>query len=95
MPSTTRPARALGSLLAELHAPLRGPREGDGLRLLAVGDCLLNELRVFLPSRARQAGIGLDMRCLYFSAVVGRAIATDQVERFIDETSPSSSRSAS
>ena len=74
--------------LDALHAPLRDHCAEDAIRLLAVGDCLLNELRVFLPSRMRQVGIGLDMRCLYFSAVVGRSISTDQVVQFIESSSP-------
>ena len=81
-------AEAFRGFLDALHAPLRDLRGEDAIRLLAVGDCLLNELRVFLPSRVRQTGIGLDMRCLYFSAVVGRSISTDQVVQFIESTSP-------
>jgi FkbH-like protein len=80
--------RALVSELVALHAPLTTPPDNQALRLLAVGDCLLNELRVFLPARMRQADVGVDMRCLYFSAVVGRSLATKQVAEFITRTSP-------
>ncbi|HKV75124.1 MAG TPA: HAD-IIIC family phosphatase [Gemmatimonadales bacterium] len=81
-------AAALEPLLTELHAPLRGTPGDDSIRLLAVGDCLLNEVRVFLPTRTAADGIALDMRCLYFSAVVGRSIGTEQVTKFIAETAP-------
>ncbi len=56
------------------------------LRLLAVGDCLMNEIRVFLPSRCRDMGIELDMRCLYFSALMGKNLPTEQVVRFLEAT---------
>lgn len=76
------------ALLAYLHQPLREFQKKEAIRLLAVGDCLLNELRVFLPSRMRNSKTGLDMRCLYFSAVVGRSLSTDQVLQFIESSSP-------
>lgn len=52
-----------------IHAPLLS-QVGNGrqLTLLGVGDCLLNEIRVFLPARARTQNLALDMRCAYFSA---------------------------
>jgi FkbH-like protein len=81
-------AARLAPELDALHAPLQSPRKGDRLRLLAVGDCLLNEVRVFLPTRVSEAGIGLDMRCLYFSGLVGRSIGTEQVLRFVAESKP-------
>jgi len=75
-------------ILSRLHAPLRTHPDPKAIRLLAVGDCLLNELRVFLPERMRQSGFALDMRCLYFSAVMGRALSTTQVVEFIQNMSP-------
>jgi FkbH-like protein len=75
----------VGTILAEVHAPLRQPTAGDPVRLLAVGDCLLNELRVFLPARCREAGISLDMRCVYFSALVGQRLSTEAVTAFLSE----------
>lgn len=74
------------SKLHEIHAPLLVEPSRNPLRLLAVGDCLMNEIRVFLPSRCRNIGIDLDMRCLYFSALMGKNLSTEQVVRFLDVT---------
>jgi FkbH-like protein len=79
---------ALMAIVGSIHHPLYRSPDGDKLRLLAVGDCLLGELRVFLPSRASDFGITLDVRCLYFSAVEGQSISTAQVIRFVEEAAP-------
>lgn len=81
-------AATLRSFLDELHAPLMETQGGDRIHLLAVGDCLLNELRVFLPGRCRPAGIDLDIRCLYFSALVGRGLTTEQVLGYLERQAP-------
>ena len=75
---------ALTAFLTGIHAPLLEVVEGDAVRLLAVGDCLMNEVRVFLPRRSRKAGVNLDMCVLYFSATMGRSISTEQVHKFIE-----------
>lgn len=74
--------------LTAIHSPLRKRPDKSALRLLAVGDCLLNEVRVFLPERLRHSGISLDMRCLYFSAVVGRSLSSEQAKEFIQRMKP-------
>ncbi len=79
--------QGLRALLSDLHAPLTREDSGHPLRLLAVGDCVMNEIRVFLSNRCREWGIELDMRCLYFSAPSGRDISAEQVIRFL-ETNP-------
>lgn len=76
----------IAAALDEIHTPLLQDSSGHQLRLLAIGDCLMNEIRVFLPSRCAAAGIDLDMRCFYFSAVVGRKVSTEQVVRFLEHT---------
>jgi FkbH-like protein len=72
----------LASGLTDLHAPLTSPRPA-AVRVLALGDCLMNEIRVFLPDACRERGFEADVRCLYFSAVVGRDISTAQVREFL------------
>ncbi|MDR0787714.1 MAG: hypothetical protein LBG44_07595 [Gemmatimonadota bacterium] len=72
--------------LRSLHAPLLEKARKDTIRLLAVGDCLLNEVRVFLYSRAADRNIPLDMRCAYFSASVGKDLASVEVEAMMAAT---------
>jgi len=76
--------KILRAKLYEIHAPLLREPQGHPLRLLAVGDCLMNEVRVFLPSRCRAKGIEIDMQCLYFSALVGKKLSVEQVVRFLE-----------
>lgn len=68
--------------LTDVHAPLVSPRPA-AVRVLGIGDCLMNEIRVFLPDACRDRGFEADVRCLYFSAVVGRDISTAQVSDFL------------
>lgn len=73
------PDRAvLAGWLGRLHRSLLEPAAGTPLRVLALGDCLLGELRVFLLGHARRAGWAVDFRQLYFSAPQGRALSPDQ-----------------
>lgn len=53
------------------------------LNVLAVGDCLLNEVRVFLPHKAAERGLEVDMRGLYMSASQTGAPDTSEVQHFI------------
>ena len=64
--------------LEALHQPLLAPVAGSPLRVLALGDCLLGEVRVFLLGHARRSGWAVDLRQLYFSAPQGRALGTDE-----------------
>src|SRR5439155_4131653 len=68
--------------LTEVHAPLMSPRPA-AVRVLGIGDCLMNEIRVFLPDACRDRGFEADVRCLYFNAVIGRDISTAQVRDFL------------
>lgn len=68
----TLDVQALRGVWDDIHSPLLTEVGDKGrINLLAVGDCLLNEVRVFLPHRARGQGLGLDIRCAYFSASAG------------------------
>jgi FkbH-like protein len=75
--------RALQMVWKDLHESLLRAPSGPTVRVLGLGDCLLNELRVFLPARCRREGIDLDVRSLYFSAVVDRPLDVDAVVRFL------------
>src|SRR6185312_11923973 len=50
-----------------------------------LGDCLLNEVRVFISAACRRSGVSVDMRNLYFSAVVNRALDTTEAVEFVRE----------
>ena len=77
---------ALRALLGEIHAPLLASLAGaKTIRLVAVGDCLMADIRSFLTARARAADIHLDVRTLYFSTVADRSLSTDSVMRFIEQ----------
>jgi FkbH-like protein len=72
---------AFQSILSDLHAPLQTmpPANGAAVHMLCLGDCLMNEIRVFLPHYAKQLGIQLDMRILYFSSAMHVGLSTDEV----------------
>ncbi len=50
----------MAELLRELHAPLLEVSPTPPIRVLALGDCLLNEVRVFLGAECRRAGLAAD-----------------------------------
>ena len=77
--------RGVEEALRALHEPLLHTPPGPTVHVLGLGDCLLNELRVFLPARCRRAGIALDVRSLYFSAVVDRPLDVSEIVRFLAE----------
>lgn len=77
---------SLRGVLKELHAPLMESGGKDTIKLLAVGDCLLNEVRVFLRPRCALKEIPLDMRCAYFSASLGKDLSSAEVETMMAET---------
>lgn len=80
---TTRNTAA--SNLANVHAPLLAAPVGKPLTLLTFGDCLMTELRVFLPEQSGEAGVPLDMRAYYFSSRMGRGISTENVIEAIEK----------
>jgi FkbH-like protein len=81
--STSAPGRVLRRLLRELHAPLREPPATEPVRVLALGDCLMTELRAWLHDACRRSGLGLDLRKLYFSASQGRELSAGQALDFL------------
>jgi FkbH-like protein len=84
LPSQREHAQAL---LREVHAPLLLPPHGKTLTLLTFGDCLMTEMRVFLPEKCAEAGVSLDMRAYYFSSRMGTGISTDDVIDAIQKNS--------
>ena len=77
----------LHSLWHEIHIPLLlQTTTKRPVTLLGVGDCLLNEIRVFLPSRARRQGVALDMRCAYFSASVTGGLDVEEIRDIISKS---------
>jgi FkbH-like protein len=77
---------AVGRALTALHAPLVEAVRKDAIKLLAVGDCVLNEVRVFLRPRCALRNIALDMRCVYFSAAMGKELSAAEVEAAMADT---------
>ena len=70
--------------LTAIHGTLLTRQKPD-VSVLAVGDCLMNELRVFLPDAARARGFETDVRCVYFSAVTGRDISSAQLRDLLSK----------
>ena len=78
--------RCLAFVLQSAHASLlEKPTRTNVVRVLAVGDCLMGDVRTFLSLRARSAGIGLDMRTLYFSASVEQTLKPESIVRYLSE----------
>jgi FkbH-like protein len=83
------PAEAQAELrqtLRKLHAPLMQPVGTDAIKMLAVGDCLFNEVRVFLRPRSALRKVSLDMRCVYFSAALGKDLSPADIQAMMAET---------
>jgi FkbH-like protein len=60
----------LRAVLAQVHASLVvAPKQP--VRLLVLGDCLMNEIRVFLPGRCRGRGLEIDFTAQYINAASG------------------------
>src|SRR6185312_12430181 len=65
--------------MRDIHSFLLAEPSTKPLTLLTFGDCLMTELRVFLPEKSREADIPLDMRAFYFSSRMGTGISTENV----------------
>jgi len=74
------------ALLRQVHEPLLVSPSGTPLTLVTFGDCLLSEVRKFLPESCAEAGVSLDMRSYYFSARMGTGISTDIVIEAIEKS---------
>ncbi len=79
---------AVEALLRTLHAPLRADAPERPVRILAMGDCLMHEVRVALLSRCRAEGIPIDFRGLYFSALYGNGLSADEALALVRDAPP-------
>lgn len=73
---------ALRNHWLSLHKPLLDS-SGTSVNLLALGDCLMNEIRVFLPEACARQQVALDMRCIYFSNAQHRGLSLEEVRVFL------------
>jgi FkbH-like protein len=75
--------------LARLHEPLtRAPEAGDP-RLLLIGDCVFNDVRMFLSERiAAASGRALDVDHIFFTAGP-RPLEADEIRRVTSSAPPS------
>ncbi len=55
------------------------------IRLLALGDCLMNEIRVFTHFLEKKLDLGVDSRCLYFSSNANGNLDCAKVISYISE----------
>ena len=69
--------------LQKLHAPLTEALPNKAVRILALGDCLMNEVRVSLVGACRRAGTPVDFRMQYFSAGTGGQLPIDQAVKML------------
>lgn len=83
VPSDPRLWDVIRGFWADLHEPLLTTRSKPPMRILALGDCLMTELRVFLQNSLREAGIDVDMRELYFSALQKQEMSPQEVVHFL------------
>ncbi len=74
--------RQAKDILNYIHAPLLEVKK-NRVSLVALGDCLMNEIRVFLPHLFQNENLQLDMRCIYFSAVMNKGLSIDEIEGFL------------
>lgn len=66
----------------KLNQPLIQDAPNRSVSVLAIGDCLLNEVRAFLPDL--EDGTATDMRCIYFSASQSKGLDMGEVLSFLD-----------
>ncbi|MCG7987553.1 MAG: HAD-IIIC family phosphatase [Candidatus Thiodiazotropha weberae] len=71
--------------LIQLHDFLTEISDENSICMFALGDCLMTEVREFLPQMCRQDHINLDMRCIYFSASIDRSIDLDEIAHYLKE----------
>jgi FkbH-like protein len=71
--------QATCDLLADLHRPLTTPPTDDPLRLLLVGDAIVNEIRAFLVASELAQGRQLDIEHLTWGMVSHTGLAMEHV----------------
>ena len=68
-----------------IHSILFLTDNENQIHLLSVGDCLMNETRVFLHPALRKNKISIDMSFLYFSASQNEPLSAEQVTKFLEK----------
>lgn len=58
----------IGKMWREFHLQLLRTPSKSPVSILAVGDCLLNEVRVFISMEGATFDVDIDFRCMYFSS---------------------------
>jgi len=86
LPSTER--ELISQLLLDLHQSLISTDENLQLiKVLAVGDCLMNEIRVFAPSAGYKKQLLTDFQCSYFSANQSKGLSADEIIKKANQNS--------
>jgi FkbH-like protein len=75
----------LEKLLATLHQPLLAPSEERRLEVLALGDCLMAESRIFISRQCSLRNLSVDMRCIYFSATENSELSLIEVLPYFEK----------
>jgi FkbH-like protein len=75
----------LERILSQVHSPLLAAPNREPVRILAMGDCLMTQLRSSVQAACRRAGLAVDMRNLYFSALVGTRLSASQCVDYLSE----------
>ena len=76
---------ALKEILREAHAPLLDAGQKEQLEVLALGDCLMNEARIFLSQKCRALGFDADLRSMYFSATENAELSCDSAIEYLQK----------
>jgi len=67
----------------KLHERLFEQSGNSQINILAVGDCLLNELRVFAPQEGLKHNLSLDVRCMYFNSDSNGSLQLDGLTEYL------------
>lgn len=67
----------------KLHERLFEQSGNNQINILAVGDCLLNELRVFAPQEGLKHNLSLDVRCMYFNSDSSGSLQLDELKEYL------------
>lgn len=67
---------------SSIHESLTGIKN-KSVRLLAVGDCLMNEVRVFAHPEYNKKDFSIDFRCIYFSSGNSGALDSENIVQYV------------
>lgn len=75
----------LKELLRVAHGALRDEGKEEQIEVLALGDCLMNEVRIFLAQKCRALGFEADMRSMYFSATENAELSAEDAVQYLQK----------